>query len=69
MLTKMYAMSGTPSAALVGLPVLAIPGPLAAAIWWLRGRETRNLSLEEGSAQETDVSWREAPATAPTATQ
>jgi MFS family permease len=64
MLTKMYAATGTPSAALVGLLVLAIPGPLAAALWWLRGRETSNLSLEEGSVQEAANSWREAPATA-----
>lgn len=64
MLTKMYALSGTPSAALVGLLMLAIPGPLAAAIWWLRGRETSNLSLEEGSVQGAADSWQEAPATA-----
>lgn len=64
MLTKMYALSGTPSAALVGLLVLAIPGPLAAALWWLKGRETSNLSLEEGSDQETADAWQEAPAPA-----
>ena len=64
MLTRMYAASGTPSAALVGLLVLAIPGPLAAALWWLRGHETRNLSLEEGSVQEAGESWQETSATA-----
>jgi MFS family permease len=64
MLTKMYAASGTPSAALIGLLVLALPGPLAAALWWLKGRETQNLSLEEGSDQETADAWHKAPATA-----
>jgi MFS family permease len=64
MLTKLYAVSGTPSAALVGLLVLALPGPLAAALWWLRGRETSNVSLEEGSDQDAADSWQEVPATA-----
>jgi MFS family permease len=67
MLTKMYAASGTPSAALAGLLVLALPGPLAAALWWVKGRETRDLSLEQGSAEPTDA-WQtgqKAPATAP----
>ena len=64
MLTKMYSASGTPSAALVGLLVLALPGPLAAGLWWLKGRETRNLSLEEGSDQEAADSWQKAPVTA-----
>ncbi|MEX3679777.1 hypothetical protein [Paraburkholderia sp. BR14320] len=31
------------------LLALALPGPVAAAIWWVKGRETRNISLEEGS--------------------
>jgi MFS family permease len=52
MLTNVYAASGTPSAALIGLLVLALPGPLAAAAWWIGGRETRALSLEEGSVDE-----------------
>jgi MFS family permease len=64
MLTKMYSASGTPSAALVGLLVLALPGPLAAGLWWLKGRETRNLSLEEGSDQEAADSWQKAAVTA-----
>ncbi|WP_246217003.1 MFS transporter [Paraburkholderia panacisoli] len=64
MLTRMYAASGTPSAALVGLLVLAIPGPLAAALWWLWGHETRDLSLEEGSVQEAGESWQRTSATA-----
>jgi MFS family permease len=52
MLTNVYAASGTPSAALVGLLLLALPGPLAAASWWMMGRETRNVSLEEGSVDD-----------------
>ncbi|WP_235215015.1 MULTISPECIES: MFS transporter [Burkholderia] len=47
MLTSVHAMSGAPSAALVVLLVLALPGPLAAGLWWLNGRETRRISLEE----------------------
>ncbi|HZZ10430.1 MAG TPA: MFS transporter [Paraburkholderia sp.] len=50
MLTRLYATLGTPSAALGALLLLALPGPLAAGLWCLRGRETRNVSLEEGSA-------------------
>ncbi len=64
MLTDVYAASGTPSAALIGLLVLALPGPLAAALWWMRGRETRNLSLEAGSVDVADEQWSRAPATA-----
>ncbi|WP_244115227.1 MULTISPECIES: MFS transporter [Burkholderia cepacia complex] len=51
MLTNVYAMSGSPSAALVVLIVLALPGPLAAGLWWLNGRETRRISLEECSTE------------------
>ncbi|WGY70184.1 MFS transporter [Burkholderia cepacia] len=51
MLTNVYAMSGSPSAALVVLLVLALPGPLAAGLWWLNGRETRRMSLEECSTE------------------
>ncbi|WP_414448943.1 MFS transporter [Burkholderia sp. 22PA0099] len=50
MLTNVYALTGTPSAALIGLLLLALPGPLAALLWMVNGRETRNVSLEEGSA-------------------
>ncbi|WLE61168.1 MFS transporter [Burkholderia plantarii] len=50
MLTNVYAATGTPSAALIGLLLLALPGPLAALLWLLNGRETRNVSLEAGSA-------------------
>lgn len=52
MLTNVYAASGTPSAALIGLLLLALPGPIAAAAWWMMGRETRNVSLEEGSVDD-----------------
>lgn len=62
MLTDLYAASGTPSAALVGLLVLAIPGPLAALLWWMRGRETRNLSLEEGSNQSPELVFHQSGA-------
>jgi MFS family permease len=51
MLTNAYASSGTPSSALIALLVLALPGPIAAAYWWIRGNETRNVSLETGSGQ------------------
>ncbi|WP_186102838.1 MFS transporter [Burkholderia gladioli] len=50
MLTNVYAATGTPSAAMIGLLLLALPGPLAALLWFVNGRETRNVSLEEGSA-------------------
>lgn len=59
MLTQVYAASGTPSAALIGLLVLALPGPFAAALWWLYGRETRNVSLEEGSVDEAAIAWQQ----------
>jgi MFS family permease len=49
MLTNAYASSGTPSSALIALLALALPGPIAAAYWWIRGTETRNVSLEAGS--------------------
>ena len=49
LLTSAFAPTGTPSAPLLVLLVLATPGPVAAAVWWLKGRETRNVSLEEGS--------------------
>lgn len=51
MLTNAYATSGTPSSALMALLALALPGPIAAAYWWIRGSETRNVSLETGSGQ------------------
>ncbi|MFM0207818.1 MFS transporter [Paraburkholderia sediminicola] len=62
MLTSLYATVGTPSSALIALLVLALPGPLAAGLWYLRGRETRNVSLEEGSADECAASSIEANA-------
>lgn len=52
LLTSAFGSTGTPSAPLLVLLVLASPGPVAAAFWWLKGRETRNLSLEEGSGDE-----------------
>lgn len=50
LLTSAFTSTGTPSAPMLVLLVLAAPGPLAAAAWWLKGRETRNVSLEQGSA-------------------
>jgi hypothetical protein len=58
-----YASSGTPSSALVVLLALALPGPLAAAYWWWQGKETRNVSLEDGSADVAMASWAEAAVT------
>jgi MFS family permease len=58
MLTNAYASSGTPSSALITLLALALPGPIAAAYWWLRGSETRNVSLETGSAQGIASAWQ-----------
>jgi len=52
LLTSAFGSTGTPSAPLLVLLVLASPGPVAAALWWLKGRETRNLSLEEGSGDD-----------------
>lgn len=49
LLTGAFAVYHHPSAALLVLLALAAPGPVAAAIWWARGRETRGLSLEAGS--------------------
>ncbi|MEX3791027.1 MFS transporter [Paraburkholderia sp. BR14374] len=49
LLTSAFSTTGTPSAPLLVLLALALPGPVAAAIWWVKGRETRNISLEEGS--------------------
>jgi MFS family permease len=50
LLTSAYQFSGTPFLALVSLFALAIVGPIAAALWWRNGPETRNISLEEGSS-------------------
>jgi MFS family permease len=58
MLTFAYQSTGTPSAALLVLIILALPGPIAALLWWLWGEETRNLSLEEGSADTQDAPRR-----------
>ncbi|MGY3232550.1 MFS family permease [Luteibacter sp. HA06] len=55
MLTYAYQMSGEPSSALIVLITLALPGPIAAALWWRLGRETRNVSLEEGSVESLHV--------------
>lgn len=52
MLTYAYQTSGTPASALMVLLVLALPGPLAALWWWSKGKETRNVSLEEGSDEK-----------------
>ena len=50
MLTFAYQSTGAPSSALLVLIVLALPGPVAALLWRIWGEETRNVSLEEGSA-------------------
>lgn len=63
LLTSVYASSGTPSSALVVLLALALPGPLAAAYWWWQGKETRNVSLEDGSTDVTIAPWANAVAT------
>lgn len=49
LLTFAYQSSGKPGPALLVLILLASPGPLAAILWWWKGVETRNLSLESGS--------------------
>jgi MFS family permease len=49
LLTNAFMVTGNPSGALLVLLVLAAPGPVAALLWWLRGRETRGISLEQGS--------------------
>ncbi len=51
LLTSAYQSSGTPAFALLALILLALPGPIAAALWWWLGKETRNVSLEEGSVE------------------
>lgn len=53
LLTGAFAAYHHPSAALLVLLLLAAPGPIAAAFWWVRGRETRGLSLEAGSLTGT----------------
>jgi hypothetical protein len=40
----------------MALFTLALPGPIAAALWWRNGLETRNVSLEAGSAEFADLS-------------
>lgn len=52
LLTYAYQASGVPTSALIVLLLLALPGPMAAVLWWQSGKETRNVSLEEGS---TDI--------------
>jgi MFS family permease len=64
LLTSVFASSGTPSSALIVLLVLALPGPFAAALWWWQGRETRNVSLEDGSTQGVESAWAEPAAVA-----
>ena len=49
LLTNAFSSTGTPAGALTTLFVIAAPGPVAAALWWWKGRETRNVSLEQGS--------------------
>ncbi|WP_244144722.1 hypothetical protein [Paraburkholderia tuberum] len=49
LLTSAFSTTGAPSAPLLVLLALALPGPVAAAMWWVKGRETWNISLEEGS--------------------
>lgn len=52
MLTSAYQATGAPSAAFAILIGLALPGPIAALLWWLWGEETRNVSLEQGSTKQ-----------------
>jgi MFS family permease len=52
LLTAAYQVSATPVLALVTLFALAVPGPIAAALWWRYGTETRNISLEQGSSDD-----------------
>lgn len=54
-LTSAYQASGAPSSALIVLLLLALPGPIAAALWWRLGKETRNVSLEEGSIETSHM--------------
>lgn len=49
LLTFAYQTTASPGPALLVLIVLALPGPVAAILWWWKGVETRNLSLEHGS--------------------
>lgn len=49
LLAYAFQFSGTPASAFFVLLVLALPGPLAAALWFWRGKETRHVSLEAGS--------------------
>lgn len=49
LLTSAYQTTGAPGPALLVLLALAAPGPVAAILWWWKGVETRNLSLEHGS--------------------
>ncbi|WP_158816772.1 MFS transporter [Methylocapsa sp. S129] len=56
LLTSAYQFTGTPVLALIVLMALALPGPIAAALWWRNGLETRNVSLEEGSAETVRLS-------------
>jgi MFS family permease len=49
LLTFAYQTSGKAGPALPVLFALAAPGPIAAVLWWLKGIETRNISLEQGS--------------------
>ena len=50
LLTNAFMATGNPSGALLVLLALAAPGPIAALLWWLRGHETRGISLEKGSS-------------------
>jgi hypothetical protein len=51
LLAYAFERSGTPGSAFFTLLVLALPGPLAAALWFWRGHETRRVSLEAGSLE------------------
>lgn len=52
LLTFAYQASGSAGPALLILVLLASPGPIAALLWWWKGVETRNLSLEHGSNEK-----------------
>ena len=55
LITQVFANTKDPTTALIVLFVLAIPGPIAALWWWMRGPETRHQSLERGAGEAAAV--------------
>lgn len=51
LLSAIYQSTQRSMLALVALTVLSLPGPISALIWYLRGTEARNRSLEELSGE------------------